>query len=154
VNGPTPGSWVKIFTRGSPRARWRISQSGRPISCWRASISTRPSSTTLREAAGSSSEASHRRPGPLQHPPARSSPWSASTAWIRLRSSVRNRTSWIRCRSSARNCRTAGGAIHASGSRSARSNCAMMAASTLSFFNLAEAIALHRSGCTRCGLKP
>ena len=22
VNGPTPGSWVKILTRGSDRARW------------------------------------------------------------------------------------------------------------------------------------
>src|SRR5262249_59088955 len=31
VNGPTPGSWVKIFTRGSDRARWWISPSSRPI---------------------------------------------------------------------------------------------------------------------------
>jgi hypothetical protein len=45
-------------------------------------------------------------------------------------------------------------AIHASGSRSARSSCARMCASTLSFFNLAEAIALHRIGCTRCGSNP
>lgn len=29
-----------------------------------------------------------------------------------------------------------------------------MCASTLSFFNLADAIALHRVGCTRCGSKP
>jgi hypothetical protein len=40
-------------------------------------------------------------------------------AWIRLRSRVRSRTSATRWRSSARSCRTAGGAIHASGSRSA-----------------------------------
>jgi hypothetical protein len=67
---------------------------------------------------------------------------------------VRSRTSWTRCRSSARSWRTAGGAIHASGSRSARSSCAKVAASTLSFFSRAEAIALHRSGCTRCGANP
>ena len=48
----------------------------------------------------------------------------------------------------------AGGAIHASGSRSARSSCPKIAASTLSFFSRAEAIALHRSGCTRCGTNP
>jgi hypothetical protein len=48
-----------------------------------------------------------------------------------LRSSVRSRTSCARCRSSARSCRTAGGAIHASGSRSARSSCARIAAPTL-----------------------
>ena len=114
----------------------------------------RPSLITSREAAGRSSAASQARPGPLQHPPGRLWPWSASTAWIRLRTSVRSRTSWIRCRSSARSCRTCGGAIHASGSRSARSSWAKIAASTLSFFSLAEAIALHRSGCTKCGLKP
>jgi hypothetical protein len=75
-------------------------------------------------------------------------------AWIRLRSRVRSRTSATRCRSSARSCRTGGGAIHASGSKSARSNWAKIAASTLSFFSLAEAIALHRDGCTRCGSNP
>ncbi|HEV2257275.1 MAG TPA: hypothetical protein VGS06_29430 [Streptosporangiaceae bacterium] len=79
---------------------------------------------------------------------------SARTAWIRLRSRVRSRTSRARCRSSARSWRTSGGAIDASGSRSARSNCAKIAASTLSFFSRAEAIALHCSGCTRCGSKP
>jgi hypothetical protein len=73
---------------------------------------------------------------------------------MRLRSSVRSRTSCARCRSSARSCRIAGGAIHASGSRSARSSCARVAASTLSFFSRAEAIALHCSGCTMCGSKP
>src|SRR5512135_3174400 len=36
-----------------------------------------------------------------------------------------------RCRSSARSWRTAGGAIHASGSRSARSSCAKIAAPAL-----------------------
>jgi hypothetical protein len=36
----------------------------------------------------------------------------------------------------------------------ARSSCAKIAASTLSFFSLAEAIALHRSGCTRCASNP
>jgi len=46
------------------------------------------------------------------------------------------------------------GAIHASGSRSARSSCASVAASTLSFFSRAEAIALHCSACTMCGSKP
>ena len=40
------------------------------------------------------------------------------------------------------------------GSRSARSSCAKMAASTLSFFSRAEAMALHRSGWTRCASKP
>ena len=75
-------------------------------------------------------------------------------AWIRLRSKVRSRTRATRCRSSARSARTGGGAIHASGSRSARSNWAKIAASTLSFFNLAEAIALHCNGCTRCGANP
>ena len=90
----------------------------------------------------------------LQQPPGRPWPWSASTAWIRLRSSVRNRTSWTRWRSSARSWRTCGGAIHASGSRPARSSQAKIAAPALSFFSLAEAIALHRSGCTKCGLKP
>ena len=47
-----------------------------------------------------------------------------------------------------------GGAIHASGSRSARSNWARIAAPALSFFSWAEAIALHRSECTRCGANP
>lgn len=63
-------------------------------------------------------------------------------------------TSRQRCRSNARCCRTSSGAIHASGSRSARSSWARVAASTLSFFNRAEAIALQRSGWTRCGSKP
>jgi len=49
-------------------------------------------------------------------------------------------------RSSARSWRTGGDAIHASGSRSARSSWAKIAASSLSFFSLAEAIALHRDG--------
>jgi hypothetical protein len=48
----------------------------------------------------------------------------------------------------------AAGRIHASGSRSARSSCARVAASALSFFSRAEAIALHCSGCTMCGSKP
>ena len=86
--------------------------------------------------------------------PAGHDPWSATMAWIRLRSRVRSRTSATRWRSSARSCRIAGGAIQASGSRSARSSCAKIAASTLSFFNRAEAIALHRDGCTRCGSNP
>jgi hypothetical protein len=54
----------------------------------------------------------------------------------------------------ARSCRTAGGAIHASGSRPARSSCASVAAPALSFFSRAEAIALHCSGQTMCGSKP
>jgi hypothetical protein len=71
VNGPTPGSWVSTLTRGPDLARWRISQSSRPIGTSSASISARSSSTTSREAAGSGSEASHSRPGPLQHPAGR-----------------------------------------------------------------------------------
>jgi hypothetical protein len=70
---------------------------------------------------------------------------------MRLRSRVRNRTSATRCRSTARSARTCGGAIHASGNRSARSSRARMAASTLSLVNRADAIALHRLGCTKCG---
>ena len=35
-----------------------------------------------------------------------------------------------------------------------RSSWARIAASTLSSFSLAEAMALYRSGCTRCGSKP
>jgi hypothetical protein len=50
-----------------------------------------------------------------------------------------------------RSWRTAGRAIHASGSRPARSSCAKIAASTLSFFSRAEAIALHRSARIRYG---
>ena len=117
-------------------------------------MKARSSSTTSRETAGSGRDASQARPGPLQQPSGRSWPWPASTAWIRLRNSVRSRTSWARWRSSARSWRTGGGAIHASGSRSARSSCAKIAAPALSFFNLAEAIALHCSGCTRCGSNP
>jgi hypothetical protein len=127
VNGPAPGSWVRTLTRGSDRARWRISPSSRSIRTSAASISARPSSITSREAAGSDSEASHWRPGPLQYPAGRSWPWSASAAWIRLRSSVRSRTSWTRCR----RWRTAGGAIQASGSRSARSSRAKISAPAL-----------------------
>ena len=74
VNGPTPGSWVSTLTRGSDRARRCTSQSSRSIGCWRASISIRPSSITSRETAGSSSEASHSRPGPLQQPSGRPCP--------------------------------------------------------------------------------
>src|SRR6516164_749687 len=131
VNGPTPGSWVSTLTRGPDRARWTTSQSSRSIRTSTASISASPSSTTSREAAGRGSQASQSRPGPLQHPAGRSWPWSASTAWIRLRSSVRSRTRWTRCRSSARSWRTSGGAIQASGSRSARSSCAKIAAPAL-----------------------
>jgi hypothetical protein len=56
-----------------------------------------------------------------------------------------------RCRSSTRSWRTSSGAIHAPGSRSARSSCARIAAPALSFFSRAMAMALHRSGCTMCG---
>jgi hypothetical protein len=131
VNGPTPGSWVKTLTRGSDLACWRTSASSRPVTDSRASMSARASEITSAETAGRSSEASHSRPGPLQQPAGRSWPWSARTAWIRFCSSVRSRTSCARCRSSARSWRTAGGAIHASGSRSARSSCARIAAPAL-----------------------
>ncbi len=144
VNGPTPGSRVKTFTRGSDLACWRTSASSRPVTDSRASISARASETTSAETARSSSEASHSRPGPLQHPAGRSWPWPARTAWIRFCSSVRSRTSCARCRSSARSCRTAGGAIHASGSRSARSSCAKIAASSLSSPNYASRVARLR----------
>ncbi|PVD05799.1 hypothetical protein DBP22_23005 [Streptomyces sp. CS207] len=60
---------------------------------WSASIVSSRSSITCREAHGSGSSISHMRPGALQQPAARSQPWWADTAWIRLRSSVRNRTS-------------------------------------------------------------
>jgi len=73
---------------------------------------------------------------------------------MRLRAIVRNRTSEARWRSSARNARTSTGAIQASGSRSARSSCARIAASTLSFFNRADAMALHCNGCAKCGANP
>ena len=106
----------------------------------RASISARASEITSAETTGRSREASHSRPGPLQQPAGRSWPWSARTAWIRF-CSVRSRTSCARCRSSARSWRTSGGAIHASGNRSARSSCAKIAASTLSFFSRADAMA-------------
>ena len=41
VNGPMPGSWVSTLTRGSDRARWRISQSSRSIRACSASIRPR-----------------------------------------------------------------------------------------------------------------
>lgn len=71
-----------------------------------------------------------------------------------MRSWVDSRTRLARWRGSARNWRTAGDAIQAPGSRSARSNCAKIAASTLSFFSLAEAIALHRRGLHQVRLEP
>jgi hypothetical protein len=82
-------------------------------------------------APGSSGNACQARPTPLQRPPGRSWPWSARTARIRLRSSVRSLVSCARCRSRARSLRTAGGTIHASGSGSARSSWAKIAASAL-----------------------
>ena len=75
-------------------------------------------------------------------------------AWIRLRSRVRNHTSCHPVPQQRPQLAHRGGAIHASGSRSARSSCAKIAASTLSFFSRAEAIALHRSAWTRCGANP
>ena len=78
-------------------------------------------------------------------------PRSASTACTRFLQAVPMRTRLARWRSKARRSRTCWGAIQASGSRSARSSWARVAASTLSFFNLAEAIALQRLGWTRCG---
>ena len=126
-----PGSWVRTLTRGSDRACWRTSRSSRSMTDSRASMSARASFITSAEMAGRSREAGHSRPGPLQRPAGRSWPWPARTAWIRFRSSVRSRTSWIRCRSSARSWRTSSGAIHASGSRSARSSCAKIAAPAL-----------------------
>jgi hypothetical protein len=62
---------------------------------------------------------------------------------------VRCRTSVARKRTSTRSSRVAASAIQASGSRSQRSRCAKVAESTLSFFNLAEAMAFTRCGCTR-----
>jgi len=70
VNGPTPGSWVKIFTRGSDRARWWISPSSRSIRSCSASIRPRSSPISSRDTAGSGSAASQARPGPVQYPPA------------------------------------------------------------------------------------
>jgi len=71
VNGPAPGSWVSTLTRGSDRARWRVSPSSRPVRASVAPVSARPSPATSREASGSGSEASQSRPGPLQHPAGR-----------------------------------------------------------------------------------
>jgi hypothetical protein len=41
LNGPMSGSRVSTLTRGSDRARWRISQSSRSIRSCRASIKPR-----------------------------------------------------------------------------------------------------------------
>ena len=51
-------------------------------------------------------------------------PCLASTAWTCALSPDRNATSFARCRTASRNSRTAGGAIHASGSRPIRSRSA------------------------------
>jgi hypothetical protein len=84
------------------------------------------------------------QPGPSgRRPQAERSemPRSASTACTRFFSGVARRTRLARWRSSARISLVAWGAIQASGSRSTRSSWARVAASTLSFFSLAEAIA-------------
>jgi hypothetical protein len=73
VNGPTPGSCVKTLTRGSLLAWLRTSASSRPVTDSRAPVSPRASETSA-ETAGRSREASHSRPGPLQHPAGRSWP--------------------------------------------------------------------------------
>jgi len=72
VNGPAPGSWVRSLTRGSDRACWRICQPGRSMTGSSVSMSARSPSMTSRETAGSCSDASQSRPGPLQHPAGRS----------------------------------------------------------------------------------
>jgi hypothetical protein len=69
----------------------------------------------------------------------------------RFFSPVLSRTRLARWRSNARRSLVAWGAIQASGNKSARSNCARVAASTLSFLSLVEAMALQRLGWTRCG---
>src|SRR6266550_4248019 len=63
VNWPTPGSVVKILTRGSALACWRSSPSIRSVRGARPSMTARASVTISRETAGSSSPASQPRPG-------------------------------------------------------------------------------------------
>ena len=121
VNGPTPGSWVRTLTAGRTwPAGAPPSRAGRPGRCRASTAPGRPRSPRARPPAAPARPAIPARAAPAAR--GRPWPWSARTAWIRLRSSVRSRTSCARCRSSARSCRTAGGAIHASGSRSARSS--------------------------------
>jgi hypothetical protein len=64
---------------------------------------------------------------------------------------VERRTRAARWRSSARRSPTGWGVIQASGSRSAPSSGARVAAATWSFLSRAAAIALQRLGCTSCG---
>ena len=101
---------------------------GARVSCRRA----------VRESSGS--EASHSRPGP---PPAPGRPAVTVAGQHGAGSGC--------AAGSAAGPAGPGGASCASGSRSARSSCARISAPALSFFSRAEAIALHRDGCTRCG---
>jgi hypothetical protein len=80
-------------------------------------------------------------------------PRSASTAWMRHLAAVASRPSQARWRRRARWSRTAWGAIHASGSSSARSSWASVWASTRSSLRRAEAIALGAAGMDQVRLK-
>src|SRR6185312_13730729 len=66
VNWPTPGSLVRVLTRGSALACWRSSPSIRSISGARPSITARQSVTTSRETGGRSSPGQPAAAGPGQ----------------------------------------------------------------------------------------
>jgi hypothetical protein len=146
VSRPTPGRAISAWTRGSGLASPAISRSSRAIGVARASSSPQQSWMIARGIGGSSKSASQARPGPLHRTRSSPMPRSASTACTRFLHEVDSWTRAARWRSRARRSRVAGGAIQASGGRSARSSCARVAASTLSFFSRAEAIALGAAG--------
>src|SRR5512132_924342 len=153
VSRPTPGRTMSAWTRGSGLASPAISRSSRPIGVARASSSPQQSWMIPRGVAGSSRSASQARPGPVHRLEWSGMPRSASTACTRFLQAVPMRTRLARWRSKARRSRTCWGAIQASGSRSARSSWARVAASTLSFFNLAEAMALGAAGMDQVRLQ-
>jgi hypothetical protein len=130
VSRPTPGRTMSAWTLGSGLASAPISWSSLPIGVARASSNPQQSSMIAPGIGGSSRSASHARPGPVHRLDRSGIPRSASTACTRFLQAVDERTRLARWRSRARRSRTSGGAIQVSGSRSARSSCASVRAST------------------------
>ena len=155
VNWPTPGSVVRTLTRGSALACWCSSPSIRPVS------GARPAGD--RQAVSDDLPRRRRQDParPANRDPGRSSSWRTGHSRSRRPPRGSGSAGWCPAgpaRPGAAAARGAGGPPPGRSTRPAAGPHAAAAPGSrrrpLSFFSRAEAIALHRSGCTRCASKP
>jgi hypothetical protein len=150
VSRPTPGRTMSAWTRG--RA-WPARPSGAPAgrSGW---PGIQQPAAVLDDRAWDRRQLEAGQPRPPRtgpQDPVLGDPTVSEHGVDPVLARVERRTRAARWRSSARRSPTGWGVIQASGSRSAPSSRARVAAATWSFLSRAAAIALQRLGCTSCG---